>query len=352
MVAPVRVGVLGDMADGPAPGEAEPGILRFVRLAVDDAVAAGRIDREVEFVAEYGLGLPSGTAAAVEAAYERLANRDVLAVIGPAIGDNALVTTPLADRFGIPTINYAGTERGRSEWMFHLQVGSHEEEPVVIARFLSRKGAGSVAVVYDRSPIGRRYLGFLVAECEVLGIRVTSTVGIGPLAEDAAAEVAALRATGADSVVYLGLGLAARPVALEIRAAGWDVVRVMNTAGLRGQAPDFGRDIDGWHYVDMFADDNSTLAALLQRLGGGRGSAGPAFGYDLGRLVAEGLARATELTRGGVREGLEQAKWLPAAEGYEGTLLGFGHHDRGALHGRYLVLRQWVDGESIQAERS
>ena len=41
-------------------------------------------------------------------------------------------------------------------------------------------------------------------------------------------------------------------------------------------------------------------------------------------------------------------KWLPAAEGYEGTLLGFGVHDRGALHGRYLVLRQWLDGESVE----
>ena len=41
-----------------------------------------------------------------------------------------------------------------------------------------------------------------------------------------------------------------------------------------------------------------------------------------------------------MKDGLEQVKWLPAAEGHEGTLLGFGNHDRGALHGRYLVLRR------------
>ena len=78
--------------------------------------------------------------------------------------------------------------------------------------------------------------------------------------------------------------------------------------------------------------------------------AGPAFGYDVGQLLAEGLARAPELTRDGVVEGLENVKWLPAAEGHEGTLLGFGHFDRGALHGRYLVLRQWRDGVSNQVE--
>ena len=73
-----------------------------------------------------------------------------------------------------------------------------------------------------------------------------------------------------------------------------------------------------------------------------------AKGYDLGRLVAEGLARSTEFTREGVKTGLEQIKWLPAAEGEEGTLLGFGIQDRGALHGRYLVLRQWIDGSTVE----
>ncbi len=77
-----------------------------------------------------------------------------------------------------------------------------------------------------------------------------------------------------------------------------------------------------------------------------------AKGYDLGRLVAEGLARAPEFTREGMRHGLECVKWLDAAEGHEGTLLGFGTYDRGALHGRYLVLRQWRDGHSVEINQS
>jgi len=47
----------------------------------------------------------------------------------------------------------------------------------------------------------------------------------------------------------------------------------------------------------------------------------------------------------------KNVKWLPAAEGEEGTLLGFGIHDRGALYGRYLVVRQWLDGASVEADR-
>ncbi len=123
----------------------------------------------------------------------------------------------------------------------------------------------------------------------------------------------------------------------------------MNTCGLRGYAPELGRVIDGWVYVDLHSDGNSTLAALRERLGlRDRPGFGVAHRYDMGRLVAEGLARAPERTRDGVREGLEAVKWLPAAQGHEGTLLGFGHRDRGALHGRYLVLRQWRDGASVE----
>ena len=77
-----------------------------------------------------------------------------------------------------------------------------------------------------------------------------------------------------------------------------------------------------------------------------------AVGYDLGLLVAEGLARAPELTAEGVRDGLELVKQVPSAEGRAGTTLGFGHWDRGALHGPYLVLRQWRDGVSIEVGRA
>ena len=123
----------------------------------------------------------------------------------------------------------------------------------------------------------------------------------------------------------------------------------MNTAGMRGHTPGYAPKVDGWTYIDMYSDDNRTLAALAEREGGdGWNPMVSAVGYDLGRLVAEGLARAPERTRAGVREGLEQIKWLPAAEGHEGTLLGFGPRDRGALHGRYLVVRQWRDGVSVQ----
>jgi ABC-type branched-subunit amino acid transport system substrate-binding protein len=335
------------MSDGP-PG---PGanIERWLRLAVDEVIGQGRIDRDFEFVHAWGLGLPTGTAAAVQRAYAELVEADVLLIVGPAIGDDALVVTPLAERHGVPTINWAGTERGRGDYMFHLQVGSHEDESIVIVRHLATSGAGRVGVVYDRSPIGRRHLAFLQAEAEMIGVRIAASISLSPLAEDADIEAGSVLDTGVDALVYLGLGLAAPAVARAVSRRGWHGLRMMNTAGIRGYSGDFADEIDGWTYIDMHSDDNATLASLRHRMSlGPETGPGPAYGYDMGRLVAEGFARAPERTRDGVKEGLEQVKWLPAAEGYEGTTLGFGHHDRGALHGRYLVVRQWRNRTSLE----
>ena len=351
--APIKVGVLNDLAEGPSTDlAAGGGVEHYLRVAIDEVRATGRLDRDVELITAYGLGLPRGTAAAVERAYAELVAQDVLVVVGPAIGDNALVATPLADAACVPTIHWAGTGKARSEWMFHLQVGSHEDEAAVLVRQIVTTGARSVGLVYDRSPIGKRYAAYLESECEVHGLEITGRRTVSPVVGEASAEVGAVMATAPDALVYLGLGLSGRAVAAAKRAAGWDAPAYMNSAGMFGHVPEVGADLDGWTYVDMYSDTNTTLAALRERLGPDHGperaGASPAYGYDLGQLVAEGLARAPELTRAGVRDGLELIKWVPAVEGHEGTMLSFGTQDRGALHGRYLVLRRWDQGTSVQ----
>ena len=353
MARPIRIGILHDMTDEVVDELPGSSLDERLRPAIEALVAAGRLDRDVEFVHAAGLGLPEGTAAAIERAFFELDEQDVLLIVGPAVGDNALVATPLADEARIPTINWAGTERARSEYMFHLQVGSHEDEGVLLARHVAALGVRKVGVVFDRSPIGRRYTSFFESECEVLGLELTARTSLAPLAEDATAEVAAVMASGAEALVYLGLGLVATVVARARSEARWDAPAAMNTAGLRGYDPAFGREIEGWVYVDMVADGNRVLADLRARndAEAGESAMSPmtlAVGHDLGRLVAEGLARAPELTREGVRQGLELVKLVPAAEGRAGTTLGFGHMDHGALHGEYLVLRQWRGGTSAE----
>ena|GEM_PF-562007 len=357
MAEPILIGVLND---GERPSDLEAGsahsrtysqLAADMRMPIDAAIEAGRIDRPVELVPEFRQGLPNGTAHAVEAGFAALAEQGVLLIVGPAIGDNAIVATPVADRLQMPAINWSASERARSQYMFHLQVGSHEDESILLARYLAGGGRSRVGVIYDRTPIGRRHLSFFEDECELTGVRVAARVSIPPLPGQATAEVEVVVAERVDALVYLGLGWAGRQVAKALAARAPDLPRVMNAAGMRGADPDFAVDIDGWVYPDMHSDANQVLAGVRARLDEDppRGAA-LAFGYDMGQLVAEAVARAPELNRSGILAGLEQIKRIPAAEGYDGTTLGFGRWDRGALKGRYLVLRQWRDGRSVELD--
>ncbi|HUC37222.1 MAG TPA: ABC transporter substrate-binding protein [Acidimicrobiales bacterium] len=341
------VGVLYDFPQG------DDGALfeGSLRIGIDEVAATGRLDRSVELLPRHARGLPAGTAHEIEQAFGELEAAGALVIVGPSISDNGLIVGPLADESGVPCINYTGGERTRSRYMFHYQVGSLTEEPAVLARYLSHLGLASAAVAYDHSPVGRGYHESFTQACATAGVEITASAAVSPLAEDLSATVRRLRAAGPDALVYLGLGVAARPLALAVARESWKVQVVANSALMFGYARrDWRADWEGWVYVDTVSDENSVRAQLAGR--SARSAGGPigVAAYDMGRLVAEALARADHLTRDGVRDALERVKMIPSASGLEGTTMGFGHWDHGALKGSYLVLRRWEGGKTVQVE--
>ncbi len=346
--APVRIGILHDrlQSDGGA------GFERIVTIGVDEVMATREIDRPIEFIHASGLGLPTGTARAVEDAFASLVERGVLAIIGPAISDNGLVARDLADAARIPCINYTGGEQTRSEWMFHYQVGSLEDEPTVLARHLLKRGLETVALVHDRSPIGQRMATYFDEACASLGIDLVGRASISPVSKDLSEVTAKLRAVAPAGLVYLGLGLSAFPLGQAVAQAGWEVPVVANSALMFGYAyPEWTKVWEGWVYADAVSEDNRLLAHLKREIGSGAAPGpGLAAAYDLGRLVAESVGRSVHLTREGLRDGLEKIKLLPATIGREGTTMGFGRWERSALKGEFLVLRQWRDGRTLELD--
>ncbi|HVM68179.1 MAG TPA: ABC transporter substrate-binding protein [Acidimicrobiales bacterium] len=340
---PALIGVLLDIetGDDTLAGPAS-------KLAIADVGATGRLDREIVFVQETAPGLPHGTAHAVEAAFHRLVERGVLAIVGPAVTDNGLVVRDLADAARIPCINWTGCDLTRSEWMFHYQVGSLEEEPHLLADRLYAAGHRRVVMVQDRSPIGQRYGRFFEAAAQRLGLEIGAKELLSPVTADARAAVGRVHAQGADALVYLGLGFSAFAVGTAVADVGWAPTVVANSALMFGYAhPEWTEVWDGWTYVDCWSEHNPVLASAQQRLGDdGLMALNVVTRYDLARLVAEAVAGAELLSPGGIKASLEELKCLPSALGTPGTTMGFGHWDRAALKGGYLVPRQWRDGRS------
>jgi len=345
-VVPIRIGLLYDFPQG------DDLFAASLRLGLDEVAASGRLDRDVEFVEQHARGLPSGSEHDVKRAFAHLADDGVIAIVGPSISDNALIAAPLCDDAHLPAINYSGGERTRSQWMFHYQVGSLEEEPPLLAARMVERGLQRAAVVFDQSPVGRRYAECFEAARARLGLDVTATASISALAESADDLLTRLRAGNPEVLVYLGLGVSSRAVALARATLGWDIPVLANSALMFGYARRDWRDgYAGWEYIDTVADDNVRRSALRER--SARAAGGPigCAAYDIGRLVGEAIAQSDHLTRAGMADGLRRVKQLPATSGSQGTLMGFGVWEHAALKGHYLVLREWRDGHSVQVQR-
>ncbi len=343
--AAVRIGVLGDYPadDGGAANE--------IALCLGLEELGPRLDREVELLSCPVAGLPYGSEHEVVRGFHELVDAGALAIVGPAISDNGLIVTPLCDEVGIASINYTGGERTRGHYGFHYQVGSLEEEPAVLATRLLARGLVRPALIHDHSPVGRRYAEGFDEAAASLGLDLTGRIAIAPLTEDVTPALTRLRRGEPDSLVYLGLGVSSRPVALGLAELDWDLPVVANSALMFGYArPEWRDGWAGWEYIDAIADDNEARRALAGRdPATAAGPVGCAL-HDIGRLIGEALARTENLTRADVRDALERIKLLPATCGTEGTKMGFGHYDHAALTGTYLVLREWRDGKSVQVD--
>ncbi len=336
----VRVGVLHDYPrpDGGASFE------WAVRLGIGEVEATGRLPAPIVLVHE-----PAHED--VAAAFARLVEHGVLAILGPAITDGALAVRPLVDEAGVPCINYAGNDEARSAWLFQFQVGSLEDEPALLVDHCVRRRLARVVLVQDTSRVGNRMAAFF-RDAAAARSELTVHLRVEPDGSGIGEAVSAARRAKPDVLAFVGFWRAAHGLAIEMKALGWTIHAVANSALMYGHAdPAWARDWDGWTYVDTFSEANPRFAALSRMAVAAGRTAGPgeAGAYDMGRLLAEGIARAPELTRAGIRAGLERVKALPTATGRAGTLMGFGNWDRGALKGPYLVLRAWRGGLSVEA---
>jgi branched-chain amino acid transport system substrate-binding protein len=342
--APSVVGVLLDRPGIPGP------MIDGMRGVVDAAVATGRIDRPVTFVIESTVGLPEGSAANVTAGFHRLLASDPLVIMGPTVTDNGLVVKDLADATRIPCCNWTGSDATRSEWMFHYQIGSLEEEPHLLAGHLASLGHRRIALIQDRSPIGNRYGSFFESATERLDLHITSKTLISPISADLSETVRDVRRGEIDALVYLGLGLSAGTLGHALTDADWHPPVFANSALMFGYAnPEWATHWEGWTYVDAWSEKNPRLRELLAAYPDGA-SVFPmtlAAGDDMGRLLVEGLAGAEILTPAGVKDSYERIKCLPASLGEPGTTMGFGQWDRAALKGGFILLRRWQGGRSV-----
>ncbi|BBX42062.1 ABC transporter substrate-binding protein [Mycobacterium simiae] len=343
-VAPLKVGLLNDY---PTTGDTDNDSLDALRLVMDEAVSSGLVDRPIELCMRNVVGLPNGTYAAVERAFDELVADGCLAIYGPWVSDNVVpLRSHVEATARVPIVTLSGSEGALGEWCFALNNGSMPEEPVMLAAVMIGDGRSRIAIAYEASLIGKEYLAFAQRAYDAVGLKIVGTVAIPQVEADKAEAVAALRAAAPDAVVHVGFGHGLWGFTDALLAAGWDPPRYTTTAFEMAHInSEWRRQLSGWIGLDSYDERNTVGQAFLDRFEAryGRRPAHsmPGLSHDAATVIVRGLAAARPLTGEGVKNGMEQVKLVPSASGAPGTFLRFGRFIRqGWMGSDYLVARR------------
>ena len=166
---PIRIGWLGAALDGP-----DGGYDRIHRMAFDEAVEQGLLDRSYEFVLHPENGLPQGSAKNATDGFRFLVDEGCIGVAGAYSSDNAITVGPLANELQVPLISWCGTERLQGDYCFRLGNGDCGGDAALVVGWLKRNGHERVAVLSEISPNGEEYFRFFRQECRRRGVTIAA----------------------------------------------------------------------------------------------------------------------------------------------------------------------------------
>src|SRR6476660_3686154 len=343
---PIRIGWLGSALDGPGGGYDN-----IHRLAFDQAVESGMLDRPYEFVLHGENGLPRGSAKNATDGFKYLVDEGCIGVAGAYSSDNAITVAPLANELQVPLLSWAGTERLQGDYCFRLGNGDVGGDAALVVAWLAKHGHTRVAVLSEISPNGEEYFRYFRQECRRRGISIAAVETVSQSPDDLAANLAGLRRVEPDALVYMGYGMLAAKGLL--RAAldqlDWDPPRIMGTAFMFYL---MGFDkFEGWVGIDQLDPSNPLTDAFHERFVARYGeepplwpNAIPVLAYDTARVLVEGLYRAPILTGPGLKTGLESIRFMPSTTGSAHTHIACSPYEHCMFRGDWLLYGRVTNG--------
>jgi len=338
-VDPIKIGWLGAALDGPGGGYD-----RIHRLAFDEAIESGLLNRPVEFVIHPENGLPHGSAKNAIDGFRSLVDEGCIGVAGAYSSDNAMVLARHANELEVPLVSWCGTERFHGEYCFRLGNGDCGGDAALVVGWLKRNGHERVAVLSEVAPNGEEYFRYFRQECRRRSVSIAAVETVTQTPDDLAANLDNLRKAGADALVFMGYGVIAANGRL--RAAldqlAWDPPRIMGTSFMF-YLMGFEK-FEGWVGIDQLCPQNRLAERFHQRFVDRYGAdpplwpnAIPVLAYDTARVLVEGLVRAPVLTGWGLKAGLEQIRFMPSATGGPQTHIAGGPFDHQMFKGDWLL---------------
>ena len=349
---PVKLGIL---IDGPEISElGVRGMTLKVEQVNDDGGVWGRPVELVFATADAAYeGLPDNT---VGAWLELAADTEVVGIIGPAITANTLAIVDLVDQHKVPTIHWGGTERAKGEWYFQYQLDSLSNDGPFLLRLMEAHGHRRVGVLHTHSAEGDEIYEYFEREAQLGGFQIVAHEMVGFHQEDVLPEMTRIKEQSPDAAVMLGWH--SLPFARAMKALQWRVPRYGTITFFRiTSEPDLVADNEGLLYwADQYEPRNPAVIAIREAWRARFGEdapdhIGPYCHYDLVTLMVEGLKRAPNVSRAGLKVGLERVHQLPCASGGRNPVMGYSPGDRQAIKGPDLLMYRTIrDGCPVTYE--
>lgn len=335
------------------------------QLAFDEAYESGLIDRPVELKVVEVEGLPYARATTLLEALDRVVREFApIAIIGPHTSENVPVVTPYVEQVGIPFIAQSGSLDLAGPWTFLTPNGTFCDEAILmIDHAVDVCGARRIGIIREDNLLGDEYATYLKKRADVRDARIVAEVRTGSFIDEnsAGAAIQAMRDAGAEAYTYVGFGANAFAIlgaSQQAAADGYDAARITMSifmGTIEGLAPYTGLidNFEGWVGVDQFDERNHVFTDMLDRFEKRYGRRPvhcyTAQGYDMGNVVAHGLATAKPHSRDGLRRSLETLRRLDAAAGGPGNHISFARYDHRGYKGQFIVMRKVVGGKNVLA---
>jgi branched-chain amino acid transport system substrate-binding protein len=349
-----RIGFLSDMPTGSALAE----YLDPIILAFEDAISEGRLSSPVEVIPMHVVGLPTGQAENVIAAYKDLVSRGCSLVLSTGVTNNALVLRDVINDAKVPYITMAGTTLFTGEYCFSLANGGHGEEAAILAGYLSDREYRRVVVTGEDSPGDAEYRAFFAEQAGLYGIEILASHYLAgePSDEEMDATLTRFRDLGPDALVYCGFGFHSRQLNPSLERIGWDPPKAMNAAIMWALAsPEWASALEGWVGIEQTNNDhndvekNPNWMAMIDRFearfGRRTDDTMTALLYDQGRAAVEAIVNGLSTDGPGLAFGLERIKMMPATLGGPRTYIGFGPQDHRGYRGDFMFMKQLRAGK-------
>ena len=347
MAEPIRIGWLGAALDGP-----DGGYDKIHRLAFDEGLESGLLDRPYEFVLHGENGLPNGTAKNATDGFRYLVEEGCIGIAGAYSSDNAITVAPLANELQVPLLSWAGTDRLQGEYCFRLGNGDCGGDAALVVSWLVKHGHTRIAVLSEIAPNGEEYFRYFRTECRRRDVSIAAVESVSQSPENLAENLDHLRQVGADALVYMGYGMLAAKGLLRsaLDKLAWDPPRIMSTAFM-WYLMGFDK-FEGWVGIDQFDPTNVLAQKFHDRFVARYAqepplwpNAIPVLAFDTARVLVEGLFRAPILSGPGLKAGLESIRFLPSATGGSHTHIACAPYEHGMFRGDWLLYGRVHNGK-------